>query len=124
MSAFGDLAGIGPQRIWAGVAARAVHGDRVTFSVIELEPDRPIPEHSHESEQVGILLSGSLTFRVGDETRELGAGNTWCIHSHVPHEIHVGPAGAVVIEAFSPIRADWETIEREHPRPPQWPAPA
>ena len=33
-----------------------------------------VPEHSHANEQVGILIEGSVTFRIGDETAEVEPG--------------------------------------------------
>lgn len=121
MSAFSGVSSLDLQRIWDGVHGRVVHGDRITLGVIELDPNSVVPEHSHENEQLGICLSGSLAFRVGDESRELGAGETWTIPGNVPHEVHVGPEGAVVIDVFVPPRDDWRTAERVDSRAPRWP---
>jgi quercetin dioxygenase-like cupin family protein len=121
VSAFADIGSIPPQRIWEGVVGRPVHGERVTFTLLELEPDAVVPEHSHENEQLGILIDGSLTFRIGDETRELGPGGTWRILANVPHSVTTGPNGAVLVEAFSPTRDDWHGLETYDPRPPLWP---
>lgn len=109
-----------PQQIWDGVLGRSVHGERITLGVVELDPDSVVPEHSHENEQLGLVLSGSLSFRVGEETRELGPGGTWRITANTPHEVWAGPEGAVVIDVFSPVREDWEPLERRE-RPPRWP---
>jgi len=122
MSAFVEIADVAPQRIWDGVVARALHGERVTLAVIELEPDCTLPEHSHSNEQVGVLVSGTLELRVGDETRELRPGTMWRIHADVPHEARTGPEGAVVVEVWSPPRSDWQELAPEEPRAPGWPA--
>ena len=121
MTAFTDLGTVAPQRIWDGVAGRTVHGERVTFSLIELDPGVTVPEHSHENEQVGIVIEGSLTFTVDDETRELGPGQAWCITGHAPHSVVAGPDGAVVVEVFSPVREDWAGLETDEPRAARWP---
>ena len=121
MGALDELGGIRPLKVWEGVIARAIEGDRLSLAVIELDPDSVVPEHSHENEQLGIVLSGSLSFRVGDEVRDLGPGGTWCIPSNTPHEVHTGPEGAVVIDVFAPVRADWRALERIDARPPLWP---
>jgi quercetin dioxygenase-like cupin family protein len=120
MSAFEDTGRIQAQRIWEGVVGRSVHGERITLGVIELEPGSVVPEHSHENEQLGIVLEGSVSFRVGDETQELGPGQTWSIPSHTPHEVHTGPEGAVLIDVFAPIRDDWKLLERVDGTP-RWP---
>jgi len=121
VSAFADVGSLGPQRIWDGVVGRSVHGDRVTLSVLELDAGAVVPEHSHENEQVGVLLEGAVTFTIGGETRELGPGATWCIVAHAPHSVTVGPDGALIVEVFSPARDDWHGIEQEEPRPGRWP---
>jgi len=121
MSAFSDLGAIPPQRVWDGVVGRTVHGDRITLSYVELEPGVTVPEHSHENEQQGMVLSGSLTFTVGGETRELGPREAWCITAHVPHSVVSGPDGAVLLEVFSPVREDWSGLEPAEARTPRWP---
>ena len=121
MSAFDDVEKIGPQDIWTGVVGRAVHGERLTLGVVELLPNSVVPEHHHDNEQLGMVLEGSVTFRVGDETRDLGPGGTWSIPSETPHEVTAGPEGAVVIDLFAPGRADWKEVEAKTPRAPRWP---
>jgi quercetin dioxygenase-like cupin family protein len=121
MTAFAEAGAIPPQQIWDGILSRAVHGERVTLTLLELEPDCVVPEHSHENEQVGILIDGMVTFTIGDETKEVVPGGTWRILANVPHSVVTGPEGAVLVEVFSPIRDDWQSRAYEEPRPPRWP---
>ena len=97
---FTELADIAPQQIWEGVVARAIHGEQVTLGLIELAPHSRVPEHRHHNEQMGVLVRGSFTLRVGDET---------------------GPEGPLAVEVWSPMREDWSSLERQEPRPPEWP---
>jgi quercetin dioxygenase-like cupin family protein len=120
MSVFEDVAKMAPQRIWEGVDGRVIHGDQLTLAVVELEPNSVVPEHHHRNEQVGVLLAGSVRFRVGDEERELLPGGSWCIPADVPHEVATGPEGAFLVETFSPPRDDWEDLERREPRALPW----
>jgi quercetin dioxygenase-like cupin family protein len=121
LSVFEHLDQIGPQAVWDGVVARAVNGERMTMAVIELEPDAVVPEHRHENEQLGLVLHGKLAFRVGDETRECRPGETYRILADTPHEATAGPDGAVVLDVFAPIRADWEAFAPQQPSAPRWP---
>lgn len=121
VSAFDELAEIGPHAIWEGVVARVVQGERITLAVVELDPGAVVPEHAHEQEQLGIVLRGSVQFRVADDTRELRPGETWRILSKVPHAVVAGADGATVIDVFSPVRGDWEGLERQPRQPPRWP---
>jgi quercetin dioxygenase-like cupin family protein len=121
VSAFDDLAGLRPLAIWDGVVARAVHGERITLAVVELEPGSVVARHAHENEQLGLVLRGSVTFHVDGDERELGPGDTWRITSNTSHEVRTGPEGAVVIDVFGPPRDDWASLETLEPRSPLWP---
>lgn len=121
MSYFSEVAGVAPHEIWEGVAGRVVEGEQATLSVIELDAGAVVPEHRHANEQLGVLVAGSLTFRIGEESRELRPGGLWSIPADVPHEVRVGPEGAVVVEAFAPARADWASLGRRENAVPRWP---
>jgi quercetin dioxygenase-like cupin family protein len=118
MSAFNHLNEIVPLQIWTGVVGRVVSGNEASLAAVSLDADTKVPEHSHVNEQTGMLISGSLTFRIGDEAQELTPGATWAIPANVPHSVDAGPDGAFLIELFAPPRADWADLERLEPSPP------
>jgi len=118
VTAFGHWDELEPLKIWDGVVGRAVAGSEATLAAIELEPDTAVPEHHHVNEQTGMLVRGSLTFRIGEETQQLRPGSTWVIPADVPHSVTAGPEGAFLIELFAPPRADWAGLERLAPSPP------
>ena len=118
-----DLGTVQPFDVWGeAVRGRKIEGERLTLAVVELAPDALVPEHRHESEQLGICIEGSITFTVDGETRELGPGGTWRVLSNRPHVARAGPHGAVVIDVFAPTRSDWR-FELLAPRTPVWPRP-
>jgi quercetin dioxygenase-like cupin family protein len=119
MTAFNELRDMSPLQIWPGLIGRALTGAEATLAQIELEPDVHVPEHSHVNEQIGILTSGSLTFRIGAEEKDLQPGATWIIPAHVPHSVSAGPDGAALIEVFVPRRDDWADREILEPRAPK-----
>jgi quercetin dioxygenase-like cupin family protein len=112
MDAFSGTDRLEHLRIWDGVTAQAVEGERTTLAVVDLAPGAAVPEHRHPNEQLGILVRGSMRFRIGAETRELGPGDTWRILGDVPHEVTAGPDGALAVECFTPARADWADLDR------------
>jgi quercetin dioxygenase-like cupin family protein len=121
MSAFSDLGAIPAQQLAPGYTARAVHGGRLTLAVVEIEPNAELPEHSHENEQLGLVLRGSVRFRVGAEEQTLAAGGMWCIPPNTPHLVRGGPDGAVVADVFAPAREEWGALEELPPADPSWP---
>ena len=56
MGVFDSVSTVRPYKIWDGAVARAVGGERLTFAVVDLEPNRVVPEHQHPNEQVGLVL--------------------------------------------------------------------
>jgi quercetin dioxygenase-like cupin family protein len=120
-----DLDTVAPIDIWGeAVRARRIEGDQLTLAVVELAPNAVVPEHRHRQEQLGMVITGNVRFRIDDEIRDLGPGGTWRIMSDHPHQVSAGPEGAVVIDTFSPIRSDWDHFEPIEPRSPVWPAGA
>jgi len=107
-----------------GVVARAVEGERMTMAVVDLEPNAVVAEHKHENEQLGFIIRGSMTMRIGDEVLEVHAGDTYTIPSNVEHGAAAGPEGATVTDVFAPIRADWHEREHLEPTPGSWPPKA
>ena len=121
VSAFDELSNISPRQVWDGMIARPVHGEHLTLAVVELEPDTDLPEHHHRNEQLGLVLRGSVELRVGGETRLLGPGETWRFAPDAPHSGRAGPAGAVIVDVFSPPREDWLELDELELQPPIWP---
>jgi quercetin dioxygenase-like cupin family protein len=121
VSAFEKLEQIKPLVLREGITGRAVNGERVTLAVVDLDPGAHLPEHHHENEQLGFVIKGEISFRIGKETRTCHPGDAYAIASDVPHEATAGPQGCTVCDVFAPIRADWEKLERKDPHPGRWP---
>lgn len=109
------------KKVWDGVTGRVVEGERITMSLVDLEPTVPVPEHHHENEQVGFVVEGQIDFTIDGETRTLRAGETYVIPSDVPHSVVTGPNGAVVLDVFAPLRDDWAALEVGEPSASAWP---
>ncbi len=124
MSVFQAVAKLKPTRIWDGVLARAVNGDRVTIGFVDIEPNVLVPEHRHENEQVGFVLRGSVTMMVDGQSRELRVGETYTIASQLPHSAKAGADGVSVVDVFAPVRQDWKTKPTVAPFPGRWPEPS
>jgi quercetin dioxygenase-like cupin family protein len=122
VGAFDSVSTVRPYKIWDGAVARAVRGERITFAVVDVDPDTAVPEHRHANEQVGIVLKGAITMTVAGDSRRLVAGDTYVIPGDVPHAAETGPEGATVVDVFNPTREDWEQLERLEPGAGAWPA--
>jgi quercetin dioxygenase-like cupin family protein len=121
MTAMRDLKDIPPREIWDGVLARLIEADGLTLAVVEIPPGRRVPGHQHPNVQLGFVITGSVTFTIGEETQTLGPGGSWRITADVPHHVQVGPDGAIVAEAYAPARADWAGLAELDQAAPRWP---
>lgn len=117
-----DIADVPAIDVWGEtVQARVIVGNNASLAVVELAPGAIVPEHRHEHEQLGLCVQGSVLFTIDGERRELGPGGTWRITSNLPHHAVAGPDGAILVDIFSPVRADWDALPRSVPRAPRWP---
>ena len=124
METFRAVADVPPARIWDGVLARPLNGERVTVGFVDIDPNVLVPEHRHENEQIGFVQRGSVTMTIAGESRELSVGGTYVIPSQVPHSAKAGAGGASVVDVFAPVRADWDKAPRLKPSPARWPEAA
>lgn len=83
-----------------------VHGPRTLMTEFRLERDSVLPRHAHPHEQTGYLVAGRLRLTVGDETRDLAPGDSWCIPGDVEHSA-VALEESVAVEVFAPVRDDY-----------------
>lgn len=94
-------------RIFPGVTIRTIAGQGMLLSVVHLDPDSVVEEHSHPHEQMGYLVSGCLRFTIGGITRTLGPGESWRIPGGVVHKVVAVGGPAVAIDVFHPIREEY-----------------
>jgi quercetin dioxygenase-like cupin family protein len=83
-----------------------VHGEKTLMGEFRLAKGVEIPPHAHPHEQTGIMISGKVRFKVGDEMFQAETGDSWCIPGGIEHAVKV-LENSVVVEVFSPIREDY-----------------
>jgi quercetin dioxygenase-like cupin family protein len=88
------------------IARRFITGDSVTIGRFELKKGGVVPSHAHANEQVSMVMSGVLLFRIDGGETIVKAGEVMQIPANVPHEVEV-IEDAVAIDVFSPVRQDW-----------------
>ncbi len=76
-------------------------------SLVDMEPGSQVPVHTHPHEQMGMVLEGSLTMVIGDESRQLRAGDVYLAPGNVEHSVTTGGTLTRVLDIFSPPREDY-----------------
>ena len=71
---------------------------------VDMPPGLHVDAHTHESEeQINIVLSGQVRFRVGDEETVLGAGGVLLMPRNIEHELwNDTDEFAQIIEIYTP----------------------
>lgn len=89
----------------AGIHIRAVTGDRLMLSFVTLDPHSEAAVHTHDEEQMGVVVRGSCEFELDGEVRRLTEGDIYVAPPGVPHGARTGDESCEVIDAFTPPRA-------------------
>jgi quercetin dioxygenase-like cupin family protein len=96
-----------PVEMLPGVVRRTLsEGERMMLIEVTLDQGAVVPLHTHPHEQIGYLASGRLLWELGDERRELSAGDSWLVPPNVPHQV-TALEPSVAIDVFSPPREEY-----------------
>ena len=88
-----------------GITLTPVLGKALNLNVVILEPNAVAPVHVHAEEQLGYVVSGTITWHDDDRSWTLEPGDVYHAPSGAPHGAVAGPEGCVVIDVFSPPRS-------------------
>ena len=97
---------ISTEQLTEKLGRKFVYGKKVMLAQIFLKKGCVIASHSHESEQMTYILSGSMRFHLPDKEVTLNEGDVLNIPSGVEHSA-VALEDTLDLDAFSPIREDW-----------------
>ncbi|MGQ9572535.1 MAG: cupin domain-containing protein [Dehalococcoidia bacterium] len=98
-----------PVEMFPGVVRRTLNSsDRLMIVEVAFDKGAVVPFHSHPHEQIGYLVSGRLLFELGDERRELAAGDSWLVPSNVLHQA-TAIESSLIIDVFSPPREEYRS---------------
>ncbi len=90
-----------------GATMWAVALERAMLTYFELAPETEFPEHSHEAEQITLVLEGELTFRYEGNVTILKPGDVVAVPSNVVHSAVTGGTPCRAVDAWSPPREDF-----------------
>ncbi|MDA8428693.1 MAG: cupin domain-containing protein [Geobacteraceae bacterium] len=86
-----------------GARQWAVSLDQTMLTYFEVDPDCRFESHSHESEQITMVLEGVLYFEQGEKVAAVKAGEVIAIPAHAPHAVFTAASAAKAVDAWSPV---------------------
>ncbi len=103
------------EKVTDKLSRKLISGKKVMLAQVFLKKGCVVVSHSHESEQMTYILSGSLKLRLPDREVTLNEGDVLHIPSTVEHSA-VALEDTVDLDVFSPIREDWLTGKDDYLR--------
>lgn len=100
-----------------GLVFRPVVGDRLMASFVRYEPDTVAPLHTHEEEQITVVIEGELEFDLAGDVRTMRPGMAVVVPPWVRHGARTHDTSCLEIDIFHPPRR----ALLELTRPPQSP---
>jgi len=92
-----------------GAKMWAVALEKSMLTYFEIEPNSKFEMHSHESEQITMVLKGKLFFKIaGQKDICVGTNEVIAVPSNVKHGVYTKKHSAKAIDAWSPIREEYK----------------
>lgn len=86
-----------------GARQWAVSLDQTMLTYFEVEPNCRFDSHTHESEQITMVIDGILYFEQGEKVIGVKAGEAIAIPSNAPHAVFTGKDAVKAVDAWSPV---------------------
>ena len=93
-------------RMW-GVALK-----KTLFTYFSIEPESSFGMHTHDSEQITMVLEGELFFRVKEKIICVKKGEVIAISSNTPHAAFTKDSAVIAVDAWSPIPGKFKEIRK------------
>jgi len=91
--------------ILPGLNFQPVLGERSLLNFVSFDAHASAPRHSHEEEQLVLVLEGSIEFEIDGTVKVLNAGDVAVIPPWVPHSARTVGTPCLEVDVFTPPRA-------------------
>ena len=107
---FYDLNNIEPAEVNPAYLRKVVAGENVTVARVEVNRGSITQAHTHENEEVIVVLKGAWLFRLPDGEVKVTSNQMLMIPSGVEHSSEA-LEDTVALDICAPARTDWLTGE-------------
>lgn len=97
------------EQIADGIERQMIWGERLMVCRLRIAPHVVMPIHDHPHEQITIVERGRVRFVVGGTERLSAPGDVLHFPPHCRHGATTLEEEAVLIDIFSPVRAEFLT---------------
>ncbi len=93
----------------SGARQWAVSLAQTMLTYFEVDSNCRFESHTHESEQITMVLEGILYFEQGEKIIGVKSGEAIAIPSNAPHAVFTGEAAVKAVDAWSPVMDKYRT---------------
>ena len=108
MSYFKTAGDRDPMELVPGARTRTFWGENILLSLVEIDANTEVPNHTHPHEQGGIVIEGEMEMGIAGEVRVLKPGDMYIIPGNVEHYAKCGAVPVVALDIFSPVRTEFQ----------------
>jgi quercetin dioxygenase-like cupin family protein len=91
-----------------GVRRRAIGTSDVLLVMNECRPGMDVRPHSHDFDQLALIISGQAIYHVGEDHNEVGPGSVMLVPAGVEHYIEpTGSEPVMNLDVFAPARQNY-----------------
>ena len=90
-----------PMDLMPGARTRTYWGEHMLFSLVEIDTNSEVPNHTHPHEQGGVVIEGEMEMGIGGEIK---VGDMYIIPGDVEHYAKCSDIPAKALDVFSPVR--------------------
>ncbi len=118
---FYDLNKLEPDEVNPAYLRKAIYGDSLAVGRLEVQKGSVTQPHSHDTEEMILVLHGAWLFHLPDGDVILEANQMVCIPAGVEHSSEV-LEDTIAIDICSTVRNDWRTGQDKqlHDNPEQF----
>jgi quercetin dioxygenase-like cupin family protein len=87
-----------------GLVFRPVVGNKLMANFVQFRPNTVAPVHTHEEEQITVVIEGEFEFDLAGEIRIMRPGMAAVVPSGVPHGARTHDTSCFEIDIFHPPR--------------------
>ncbi len=91
------------------------NSSRIVMGTSGLPPNFATVPHSHEAEEVAVVLAGSGWVDIDGEAHPMEEGTVLFTPSNSPHQTHSGPDGMTVLWFYAPPGSEVRWLAQDHP---------
>ncbi|MGA7173568.1 MAG: cupin domain-containing protein [Candidatus Dormiibacterota bacterium] len=95
---------VDPVEFVPGLQFRPALGESTMLNSVRFAPHTEAPMHSHDEEQLTLVVEGELQFSIDGEVRLLTPGMVAVIPANVPHGAKTGEVPCHEYDVFNPPR--------------------